>query len=201
MDPRERYQDPEESFRAAFQGLISGVWTALPVSIISYNAAAQTVNAQVTVLFQQRQSDGSIKLIQMKPLQDCPVFFPSGGGFTMTLPLAEGDEGLAVFADRCIDGWWQNGGVQPQAELRIHNLSDGFVMAGFRSKPKVLTDVSQDSLQIRSDDGTTLIDIAPNNVTTDAPQQVTLNTPIVRIPNGIISIGTPPYIITGGLNE
>ena len=64
-----------------------------------------------------------------------PVVFPGGGGFALTFPVAAGDECLVVFASRCIDAWWQSGGVGEPMEPRMHDLSDGFALIGVRSQP------------------------------------------------------------------
>src|SRR5260363_73502 len=49
--------------------------------------------------------------VELPLLGDVPVFFPRGGGCTLTFPVQKGDECVVVFASRCIDGWWQSGGV------------------------------------------------------------------------------------------
>ena len=41
-----------------------------------------------------------------------------------------------IFADMCIDGWWQNGDIQNQAEQRRHDLSDAFAILSPFSQPK-----------------------------------------------------------------
>ena len=94
----------------------------------------------------------------------------------MTFPIAEGDECLVVFGARCIDAWWQLGGVQGQAELRMHDLSDGFVLAGVRSQPRAF-DVNTDAAQLRSDDGSTLIELNPTaqTIKMTAPNGATIN--------------------------
>jgi hypothetical protein len=51
--------------------------------------------------------------------------------------------------------------VQPQIDARMHDLSDGFAMMGFRSTPRALSGVSTTSTQIRSDDGLHVIDLHP----------------------------------------
>lgn len=108
-----------------------------------------------------RQQDGSIVSTPLPLLVDCPVQFPSGGNCSLTFPVAPDDECLVVFASRCIDGWWQSGGVQEQAEIRMHDLSDGFVLLGFRSRPRALTGVSTTATQLRSEDGSTYIEMNP----------------------------------------
>jgi hypothetical protein len=103
------------------------------------------------------------------PLQAlCPVQFPSGGGFTLTFPVAQGDECLVVFSSRCIDAWWQSGGVQNQAVMRMHDLSDGFAVLGFSSVPRVIGGISATATQLRSNDGSTFVEVGAGEVTIQA---------------------------------
>jgi hypothetical protein len=90
--------------------------------------------------------------------------FPGGGGYTLTFPIAAGDEALVVFSAKCIDAWWAYGGVQVQPELRMHDLSDGFALVGVRSTPRVLSGVSANSAQLRSDNGTAYVELAAGGV-------------------------------------
>lgn len=52
--------------------------------------------------------------------------------------IAKAKEALVFFADHCIDAWYQSGGVQNQLMPRMHDISDGFALVGFRSKPNAL---------------------------------------------------------------
>jgi Phage protein Gp138 N-terminal domain/GpV Apex motif len=90
--------------------------------------------------------------------------FPSAGGLTLTLPIAQGDEILVVFASRCIDAWWQNGGIQIPMEMRMHDLSDGFAIPGPRSQPNTLTGISTTSAQLRTDAGTSFIELTKTGI-------------------------------------
>ncbi|WP_457849452.1 hypothetical protein, partial [Staphylococcus aureus] len=45
--------------------------------------------------------------------------------------------------------------------MRMHDLSDGFAILGFRSQPRALSNISTTSAQLRSDDGATFIDLNP----------------------------------------
>lgn len=135
--------------------------------------------------------------VDLPVLVNVPVQFPSGGGFTATFPLAEGDEVLVMFADRCIDGWWQSGGIQAQIELRSHDLSDGFAIPKVWSQPNVLSGVSATTMQLRSDDGLLYVELAGGhvcnivapgglnitapNVTINASTKVTMTTPLVEM--------------------
>lgn len=181
MDRRELINDPEEALRAAFGSFQAGLWCALPGIIQSFNAVAMTVVVQPALRAKVRRPNGDIVSVVLPLLVDVPVVFQGGGGFTLTFPVAAGDECLVVFADRCIDAWWQSGGVQAPLEPRMHDLSDGFALVGVRSQPRVLPSVSTTTTQLRSDDGSTFVEVAGGQVVTvKAPSKVVLDTPIVE---------------------
>ncbi|HVT06739.1 MAG TPA: Gp138 family membrane-puncturing spike protein [Polyangia bacterium] len=85
-----------------------------------------------------------------------PVYFPAGGGFVLTLPVAQGDECLVVFSERAIDNWFAHGGIQGPSEFRLHDYSDGFAFVGFASKPNAIPVVATDAVELRTRDGTTV---------------------------------------------
>lgn len=162
MDRRERMNNWLVTLRAAMDDRQSGVWTAMPAIVNSYNATPVTCTAQPTTKGVVRQPNGDLLLTTMPLCLDCPVIFPGGGDFAFTFPLVEGDEGLLVFASRCIDAWWQQGGVQAPAELRMHDLSDGFFFpTGGLSQPKVMANVSATKPQLRNRAGTLVLELDP----------------------------------------
>jgi hypothetical protein len=164
MDQRERGTDLVEVIRAALDSLKSSLWTALPAIIESYDPDKLTVTCQVSTKVSLRQSNGVFIWVDVPLLVDVPVVFPSGGGFLVTWPLDQGDEVLVVFASRCIDGWWAHGGVQLPSELRFNDLSDGFALPGPRSVPRLVSNVSTTSIQIRNEAGTAFIELAAGGV-------------------------------------
>ena len=138
MERDQLLNDSETSIRAGLQGLQSGLWTALPGIIQSIDPAKYTVEVQPAIQGVVTGSDGTEQFVNMPLLVDVPLCFPSGGGFLITMPLAVGDEVLVVIASRCIDAWWQNGGVGVPIESRMHDLSDAFAIPGPFS-PSMLT--------------------------------------------------------------
>ena len=112
-----------------------------------------------------------------KILQDVPVAFFTGGGWNLTFPIAVGDECMLLFADACLDSWFQSGGVNnnPLTGWR-HNLADAVAIFGLRSKPRGLPNYSTTSAQLRSDDGTVVIDLASGQITITAPTVVVNST-------------------------
>jgi hypothetical protein len=179
MDSRERFDDPEEALRVAMEGMRSGLWTSMPGLIESFDPAALTATVQISIKGVVNGIDGKAQFVNMPLLVDVPVHFPRGGNCTLTFPVSKGDECLVVFAARCIDAWWQSGGVQVPMEPRMHDLSDGFAFVGFFSQVTKIGGVSTASTQLRSNDGTTYIDLNPSTkkVTVTAPGGFYVNGP------------------------
>lgn len=162
VDPRAYLNDPQETLRLAMESKQSGVWTAMPAVVTAVDLTKMTVEATPTIQVRWVDPNGVLQYLDMPPCLDVPICFPSGGGFLITLPIEVGDEVLLVFASRCIDSWWQNGGYQNNKpmEFRMHDLSDGFAIPGPRSQPKLpLGSVSATDLQIRNDAGTVFLSI------------------------------------------
>lgn len=164
-DRRERIKSNSKNallvaIRAALAAHKAGIWTALPATVAKFNAGAVTVEAQPTIKAQIRQPNGTWVDTQMPLCVDCPIVYPGGGGFVFTFPLTQGDEGVLVFASRCIDAWWQQGGIQKQAELRMHDLSDGFFFpSGGMSQPHIPGGLNMDSAELRTKDGMSVIQL------------------------------------------
>lgn len=176
MDVQERIGDPLKWVPLAMAGRLSRLWTSLPGIIQSFDPDAMTVTVQPAVRALVRDEQGNQVEADLPLLLNCPTQFPSGGGCTLTFPVAPGDECLVTFASRCIDAWWQSGGIQNQPELRMHDLGDGFALLGFRSQPRVIPAISTTAAQLRSDDGSTFVEVAPGGaVTITAPADLTIN--------------------------
>lgn len=176
MDPRERFESIQELILAALAGWQQEMWTALPCIVQSFDATTQSITAQPTTNVLVKNFPDATIQGQVTPdktgiwvtpplLLDVPVLFPNGGGYTLTFPIAEGDEALVVFSSRCIDSWWSLGTVSNPTELRSHDLSDGMAIVGLRSKPRFLSGVSTTSTQLRSDDQQTVIDLTDGQIT------------------------------------
>lgn len=160
MDRQERTNDILVAVRSALSGWQAGIWTALPAIVEKYDPTKLTVSAQPAIKAHVRAADGTESDQTLPLCVDCPVQFPGGGGYVLTFPIKQGDEGILIFARACIDSWWQSGGVQKQAELRMHDLSDGMFIPLIFSNGKVPANVNADTVQLRSNDGTVSIEIA-----------------------------------------
>ncbi len=129
-------------------------------TIQSFNAATQ--EAIVQIVWQQVTStkpDGTQTLAQFPLLLNVPVQFPSGGGFTLTFPVNSGDECIVLFNDAQIDNWLINGAIVPPSIDRVHDLSDAIAIVGIRNNTRALVALSTTSAQLRSDDGSTFVEV------------------------------------------
>lgn len=177
MDPTQSDQlQYEERASATLSDVLSialrqhqvNVHTALPGLVQSFNPITQTAEIQCTIM----RFIESVGYMPIPMLVDCPVFFPSGGGFAFTFPIAQGDECLVIFAERSIDRWFAYGGIQPPGEYRMHDYSDGFALVGVRSQPNKLPTVSTSAVQLLSV-GTPVVSIDASGATITGNVHVT----------------------------
>jgi hypothetical protein len=156
--------------------------TAIPAVVVSFDPEKQTVVVQPTIqeiinqpppATPQVQNPGTAQNIPVattiKPIQDVPILMSRVPGWSITFPIIPGTECLLIFADTCIDGWWQNGGINPPFDRRRHDLSDAFAVFGPWSQPNVLSNYSTSSVQIRSDDQAIVIDLSSAGISITGP--------------------------------
>lgn len=163
-DRRELLNDEQEAFRLAMDGRLSSVWTAMPGIVSKVDLAKMTCEVQPSIQGRIQNPDNTFQMVNLPLLVDCPIVFPGAGGFILTLPIAAGDEVLVVFGSRCIDSWWQSGGVGVPMEFRMHDLSDGFAIPGPRSQPNVVSAISSSNAQLRNEAGDIFLEISSAGV-------------------------------------
>lgn len=177
--------------RAALEGWQAGIETSVVGIVQSFDPVAQTCTVQPAIQARMRDRTGVLSWVTLPLLVDVPVVFPSGGGFTLTFPIKQGDEALVCLASRCIDSWWQSGAVGPQVDMRMHDLSDGFALVGPRSQPRKIPAYSADTVQLRADDGSTYIEMSSGQmVNVVAPGGINLNGVIIDINSNITTPAT-----------
>lgn len=103
----------------------------------SFDSGKQTVTVQIAVLRQVAQVNNGQAVFVNKPypiMADIPIMIPSGGKGYVTFPVTAGDLCLVLFNDRDYDSFWETGNVQEPNSARLHDLSDGLAIVGFRTK-------------------------------------------------------------------
>lgn len=166
---------------APFKSLEARVYdylrVAQPAVVVAFHADANTVDVQLVMndVSQQNVNAPNFPVNMQQSatpvavLQDLPVIFPSAGGWSVTFPIAAGDECLVIFADVDFDSWFEsgynpNGGNTPQNPSLKHSFSNGCAIFGVRSLPNALADWSTSSMQVRNEDGSVVIDLSADGV-------------------------------------
>lgn len=176
----ERVSDQVEMFQRLKDVIGIDLRVAAPGIIQSVDYVRQTCSVQLA-LREKLNFDGNPQWVEIPELADVPFFIYSGGGYCLTLPVKAGDDCLVIFADSCIDAWWQSGGLQNQIERRRHDLSDGFALVGFRSQPQVVSNYAADTLQLRNAAGDACIEIAGNTINIRAAGGVNVNGSTIKL--------------------
>lgn len=168
---------------------------AAPGIITAFDPITQTATVQLCLkelIRIQKKSSVYQDTKQIPELLDVPVVMPRAGNFIITVPITEGDECLVVFADACIDSWWQNGcsknnegqwQAQEPMSLRRHDLSDAFAILGTWSQPQKIDEYAIDALEIRTLNGNNKIQIKD-----DAIKIVINDDTYIEIKNGELSV-------------
>lgn len=162
VDRSELTNDPELVMRQALQGMQARLWTTFPGIVQKVDWGKLTCTVQPAIQGQVEDENGNNSFVDLPLLLDCPIQFLACAGFVIKVPVAANDEVLVHVANRCIDSWWESGGVQPPAEFRMHDLSDGFACPGVYSKPNVPASLSSTDLEIMKTDGSAKISIKPS---------------------------------------
>lgn len=158
MTISERNCSEEELFYLSADKTKIDIRCCMPGEIQDFDPATQT--ATVKLLLRELMNG---QWIEIPKLVDVPVCMPRCGGFYIAMPVKASDEVLVVFGDMCMDAWWQNGGVQNQAEIRRHDLSDGFAIPCVWSQPNVIEDYPTDRLRIKHEEGEAAIEITDSD--------------------------------------
>ena len=129
--------EDREVYDSILKGAKQSIRVSMPGVIKSFDPETVTCVVEVSIYIPKPESAEGKSIDRLAQdnvfyplILDAPVIFPRGGGCTLTFPISAGDECLVIFADRCIDFWWQNGGVQNGSRGRMHDYSDAFVIPG-----------------------------------------------------------------------
>ena len=128
--------------------ILKGVGTSIPAHILSFDTATQLAKVQIGIEFIDVQGE----TFNLAPIVNVPVHF-SGGDFVLEHQIDEGNEGLIVVSQRCIDGWKEQGGIAAQTVIRKLDMQDALFIPGFRSKPNAISDFNNNGIRLRNKAG------------------------------------------------
>ncbi len=191
VSPQSLAGGEQQAMKVLSDTIFSMLRVSLPGIIESYDPIANTCTVVPALKGAKPDEEGNLISETLPLLVDVPVVFPRGGGCSITFPVKAGDECLVVFSDRCIDFWWQSGGVQEPVDPRQHDLSDAFAFVGPMSQPNVISNISSTTLQMRTDDGAAYIELDPNShaINLVAPGGVNVTTPLAKFSQAVTISG------------
>jgi len=152
-ESKERVVDLSLLLKNSHRELMKSVHTMLPGVVDSFDPVTQ--RAQVAVATAQALYGG--KKLSFPPLLNVPVQFVRWGGFSMTMPVKQGDECAIHFSERSMDLFLKFGNIdRVPTETRFFDLSDAFIVPGLNSDNKIVPDYDKDNMVLKSDNGATV---------------------------------------------
>lgn len=139
---------------------IEDINTCYPAKIKSFDPVTQTCTVIVSVEDYYTGINFSFKKQAAPLLVDVPVHIVQGGGWSLTVPIKEGDNCLIVYAQKGYDHWLysdlQETGLvdgRPTAEhYREFSIRDALCIVGFNPIPKAIPNYNPTDLEIRNAD-------------------------------------------------
>lgn len=155
-------------------------------TIQSYNASNRT--AHIQIVFQSQLKDGTF--VNYPLLVDCPVVTIQGGGFSLQLPISQGDTCLVLFADRNIDAWFAGGQSQPPTDGSAHAIGDAIAIVGLNwANDQSIAPMSTSEARLADKSGNTKFGISNGKLTIQNSSQDLL-TILQTLITGILGMKT-----------
>lgn len=185
----ERLGTQEELIRKATEQMSYRMRVAGPGIVQEFDSVKQIVKVSLAITEDLVLDGVMTRGVKIPLLVDVPIVFPRAGNFVLTMPVTVGDECFIVFADSCIDGWWQSGGIQNQIDRRRHDLSDGFAILGCWSQPNVISNYSTSSAELRNLNNDTKVSLSDSSVFISGSVSVVIEAgSTITLSNGSISV-------------
>lgn len=112
---------PAEVIKRAIAVRVADMHVMLPGQVVSYDGQLAAIDCMVkNPVF---DDDGAIDVYEdLGTFVGVPVCWPRFGGFYLSGPLAQGDEGMLIFASTAIGEWRASGGKSEPVDASRHSL-------------------------------------------------------------------------------
>jgi len=182
----------------------------LPGRIVEYFPEDQTATVRICA---ERNYDSSSELGASKErglLQGVPVHTPSGGGWSMTMPIKVGDTCILFFSQVGYDHWLfedkDTAGLFQGNPMfwtdRKFSLQDGYALVGLNTMQRVVKNYSPVHSQWRDEEATQLISLnSDGSIDVNSLSKVTVTAPKVDVvASSKVTITSPRTEIRGVLD-
>ena len=179
--------------KKVFRELMKDVHTSIPGHVLTFDPVTQTAQVQIGI----ERTDVNGAIFTPPPLVTVPVLF-HGGDFSVEFAIETGCEGWIFFSQRCIDGWFNTGGVAANPVARFHDASDACFVPGTRSLPNVLPDFQNDGIRIRNKSGSQYVWIKSDGTiqSNNGVGSIVIGSDGTVTINGVVTIDTDGNITT-----
>lgn len=162
-----------DKFRLQFDRMAAQINCAMPGVIESFDPTTQrcTVSPgiKLKVVLDDKAAYVSLPLIHNVPII---VPYGQGSGLLLTFPVNAGDPCLLIFSDRALDNFLHSGQVAPPiigdnestTKSRAHHLSDAICIPGMITDMNVVSNWSQDNIELRDKERKHFISLGPNGI-------------------------------------
>lgn len=147
----------EKVIQTAIDSALKEVHTCLPAVVTRVDYPNQLIDAQITI---KRKLAG--ELVNLPLLVNVPIRYWRSATFSITFPIEVGDHVKILFAERSIDTWLTEGGIQNPFDIRKFSLSDAFAEPVMYHQKNVIPNFDSTNLEIKTNDGSGSIKITPS---------------------------------------
>jgi hypothetical protein len=150
-------------FRHVVGKMLQGVNGMLPAQVIAYQPATTSSGARVQVQPMITVVDTNGNQVTRAQLASIPVYEMGGNGWVIKFPLAVGDLGWIVAADRDISQFLQSYSISPPNTYRVKDFADAvFLPAGMKGYASAVEDA--EGITIQNQAGTIKVSLTPAGV-------------------------------------
>lgn len=140
--------------------------TGLPAKVVSFNSTKQSCSVQPLLQRFFLNTDGVPEGFDCPILENVPVEYMNGGGWSLTFPLVVDDIVFLAFAERSIDRWLDapSGTIVDPISNHKFDLSDAVARPGPRPRSSPIPGIPSGAMRLAKDDGSTVIELSASGV-------------------------------------
>lgn len=176
------------------------IFTSYPGKIIEFDPVKQVAKVEIAREQYHNSLDSLYEEYDFPILQDVPVQFPSGGGYSLTFPVNAGDNCLLMFCDKGYSHWLYGGknkigkfssGLPKNEYFRRYNINDAVALVGYNPIPEAITSFNSTSPELRNSDRTQRVTlVSDGNIEVVAVSNLHITAPTSTIDSNVTINGT-----------
>lgn len=152
--------------REAIESALLEKHQGLPAVVESFDDIKQMISVTPQIKTVHIDQDSTRIVSTLPTLQDIPVLFPGGAGFTIRWPLVKGDVVFLAFAERSLEQWKAapSGEIHEPVSNRHHALSDCIALAQLKCTGAAKASPTPTSLWLGREDGAMGIELQAGSI-------------------------------------